>query len=114
MSGASYSGFSRLKALNLLSECHGDEIWSVEYCTQRGVPPAWLDELSDCYESGFHDEGYTIYVDDRVTNQYTGVRDVDLAIKLGSYLGVDVDALLNQSGTRARLVTAIKQAIEEQ
>jgi hypothetical protein len=105
---------NRLKALSLLSECNGDEIWSLEYCAERGVPPAWVEELGDCYESGFHDDSQTIYLNDRITNQYTGVRDVDLAIKLGSYLGVDVDALIDISGSRSRLVLAIKQAVEEQ
>ena len=106
--------FNRLKALSLLSECQGDEIWSLEYCAERGVPTAWVEELADCYESGFHDDSQTIYLDDRITNQYTGVRDVDLAIKLGSYLEIDVDALIDVSSSRARLVLAIKQAVEEQ
>lgn len=47
-------------------------------------------------------------------NQYQGVRDVDLAIKLGEYLGLSMPELIAVSPTRARLVVAIRQAIEEE
>ncbi len=47
-------------------------------------------------------------------NQYHGIRDVDLAIKLGEYLGVAVAELIAISPTRSRLVVAIRQAIEEE
>jgi hypothetical protein len=105
---------TRLKALTLLSECTGDDIWSVEHCRLRGVPEAWIEDLVDCYESGFERVTQTIFVRDTVVNQYHGLRDIDLAVKLGELLGVDV-ALLNASVTsRARLVIAIRQAIEEE
>lgn len=104
---------NRLKALMLLSECTGDDIWSVEHCRSRGVPEDWIAELSDCYESGFHANTQTIYVENRVVNQYHGIRDVDLAIRLGEQLGVPVQALMETSATRARLVAAIRDAIME-
>ncbi len=104
----------RLKALTLLSECTGDDLWSVAHCRLRGVPEAWIDELTDCFESGFQNAGQTIFVDDSVINQYHGIRDVDLAIKLGEFLGVDVSALNAVAATRARLVAAIRHAIEEE
>ena len=104
---------NRLKALTLLSECTGDDIWSIEHSRARGVPEAWIEELADCYESGFRSDGQTIYVEQRVVNQYQGIRDIDLAIKLGEYLGVPVADLQAVSATRARLVSAIRDAVLE-
>lgn len=105
---------NRLKALCLLSECTGDDIWSIELCEQRSIPPAWIDELSDGFESGFQHDSQTIYREGRPTNQYQGVRDIDLARRLGEYLGVDLAPLEARAQTRAQLVFAIQQAIEEQ
>lgn len=105
---------TRLKALTLLSECTGDDIWSVEHCRLRGVPEAWIEDLVDCYESGFERVNQTIFIRDTVVNQYHGLRDIDLAVRLGEFLGVDVASLAANSATRARLVIAIRQAIEEE
>ncbi|MGN6133277.1 MAG: hypothetical protein ACTHOU_02210 [Aureliella sp.] len=105
--------FNRLKALTLLSECTGDDIWSLEHCRLRGVPEAWIEELADCFESGFRSDSQTIYVERRVVNQYQGIRDVDLAMKLGEYLGVPVADLEAVSANRARLVSAIREAVLE-
>ena len=105
---------NRLKALTLLSECTGDDLWSVEHCEQRGIPHQWIEELADCYESGYQRDSQTIYYQERRVNQYHGIRDVDLAIKLGEYLGVAVQELISLSPSRARLVLAIRQAIEEE
>ncbi|MCC6508318.1 MAG: hypothetical protein IT423_04375 [Pirellulaceae bacterium] len=105
---------NRLKALTLLSECTGDDIWSLEHCRLRSVPEEWIDQLADCYESGCRSDSQTIYYRDRLVNQYMGIRDVDLAIKLGEYLGVDVESLQAVAASRARLVSAIRQAIEEE
>ena len=105
---------NRLKALTLLSECTGDDIWSIEHCRLRGVPEAWIEELADCYESGFRSDSQTIYVEQRIVNQYQGIRDIDLAIKLGEYLGVPVADLQCVSATRARLVSAIRDAVLEE
>ncbi|MCC7338952.1 MAG: hypothetical protein IT422_27980 [Pirellulaceae bacterium] len=106
--------FDRLNALMLLSECSGDDIWSPEHCRQRGVPLGWIEELSDSYESGFGRNTETIYLEDRVINQYHGLRDVDLAIKLGEYLGVDVQAVISRAASRRHLVRLIHEAIEEE
>jgi hypothetical protein len=105
---------NRLKALTLLSECTGDDIWSQEHCRARGVPAAWIEELSDCFESGFRSDRQTIYVERRIVNQYQGVRDVDLAMKLGEFLGIAVAELQAISATRARLVSAIRDAVLEE
>lgn len=104
---------SRLKALALLHECTGDDIWSLSHCRQRGVPAEWLDELSDCFESGFQADRETIYVGKRVVNQYQGIRDVDLAQKLAQWLGVEVQHLSGQALSRAHWVRLIQEAVEE-
>lgn len=104
---------SELKALKLLEECTGDHIWSIEHCRLRGVPAQWVAELVDAFESGFEDDLQTIYVNDRPTNQYQGVRDVDLAKKIGSLLGVDVEDIESGVYSRAALVVRIQEAVEE-
>jgi hypothetical protein len=103
----------RLQALMMLDECDGDEIWSLETCRQKKVPEDWIEQLCDCFESGFEDDRMTIYVGDRVTNQYLGVRDVDLAQKLGIVLGLPVERLMATARSRRQLVLAIKEAAEE-
>ncbi len=105
--------FNRLVALSLLSECTGDDIWSIEHCRARGVPNNWIEEMVDCFESGFDFDAQTIYFEHRVVNQYHGIRDIDLALRLGSYLGIDVQRIQETSLTRANLVDKIKQAVEE-
>lgn len=107
-----------LRALNLLSECTGDDIWSIDHCEVRGVPKAWIDELCDCYESGFEagfrESEETIFVDTSAVNQYEGVRDVDLAVRIGEFLELDVESLRTVAPSRAALVLAIQEAAEEQ
>lgn len=103
----------RLLALSLLSECTGDDLWSLEYCRQRGVPEVWIEELLDGFESNFAVESKTIFVDNQRVNQYEGIRDVDLACKLGEYLGVDTNRLLAYHVSRQQIVAAIREAVEE-
>ncbi|MEM7559582.1 MAG: hypothetical protein AAF394_10690 [Planctomycetota bacterium] len=103
----------RFKAQALLEECTGDDIWSLVYCREKGIPAAWLEELQDCFESNFQNDSQTIYVEEHATNQYEGIRDVDLAIKLGAFLDVDIDSLKSQSWTRADLVRHIQETVDE-
>ena len=103
----------RLRALSLLHECTGNDIWSVEYCRQQRIPEDWIDELCDCFESGFGDDQQTIYVGEKATNQYLGVRDVDLALRLGMQLGLPVQRLRAEALSRRRLVIAIQEASQE-
>ncbi len=105
--------FDRLKALMLLSQCTGDDIWSPEHCRQQGVPSGWLDELCDNYESNPQRDSHTIYLGDQATNQYRGVRDVDLACKLAEYLGVDTSNVVARSASRRHLVRLLVEAVEE-
>ncbi|MEC9093066.1 MAG: hypothetical protein VX438_10200, partial [Planctomycetota bacterium] len=84
---------TRLKALQLLSKCRGDEIWSLEVCQREGVPQEWIDVLADATESGFQSDLETLYVDQQPINQFHGVQDVKLAYHLGDYLGVDISKI---------------------
>jgi len=104
----------RLSALALLSECTGDDLWSIDYCQQRGVPDVWIEELVDGFESNFQRESQSIYLDRKRVHQYEGLRDVDLACKLGEFLGVDVSRILTCSSDRRRIVQQIREAVEEE
>ena len=101
----------RHRALALLAECTGDDLWSVEHCRQRGVPEKWIEELADAYESGYRCDSQTIYVEDRPTNQYHGIRDVDLAVRVAQSMGLDVDRVTATALGRRGMVQAIKQAV---
>ncbi len=102
----------RLRALMLLSECNGRDIWPVELCREKGVPEAWIDELASAVESGFRSPLQTIYVDDQLTNQFFGVQDLHLAYKLGEYLGVDTQQVTSSALGRVAEVQSIKDALE--
>ena len=104
---------NRLRALSLLSECTGVDIWPVDYCRQRGVPEEWIEELADAFESGYQKDRDTIYYQDRPVNQFHGVLDFDLAIRLGLELGIDVERVTATALTRPATVQAIKEAVEE-
>ncbi len=108
---------ARHRALALLSECTGETLWPIEYCAARGVPQVWIDDLADTFESGFDNDRDTIYVSEKAylakqgTNQFHGIRDVDLAIRLGQELGVDVERPRTRLLGRAALVVAIKESL---
>ncbi len=97
----------------LLTECTGDDIWSIEYCRKRHVPDDWIDELQDAYESGFDSNNQTIYYRNELVNQFEGIRDVDLACKIGKLLKVNVARIVQQQICRAGVVREIREAIEE-
>jgi hypothetical protein len=105
--------FSRLQALSLLHECDGDHIWSLQHCRMRGIPEDWIQELVDGYESGFDRDETTIYFDDKKVNQFEGIRDVDLALKLAKYLRIDLGSRIDLLPTRRSIVQAIKEKFEE-
>ncbi|MCY2975582.1 MAG: hypothetical protein NTW52_13060 [Planctomycetota bacterium] len=100
-------------ALELLHECTGNDLWSIDHCKLRNVPAAWIEELAGGFESSYQIDSETIYVGDKTVNQYEGIRDVDLAVKLGEYLGVDTAPLQVSALTRHGLVRAIREAVEE-
>lgn len=103
----------RDRVLALLDECTGDHVWSIEHCRRRGLPADWIEELADAYESGFQRDTETLYTDAGVTNQYHGVRDFDLAVRLGRLLGVDVERVLDTQRTRASVVSEIKRSYDD-
>lgn len=100
-------------ALQILGKCRGDEIWSVPHCREEGVPESWINQLSDAFESGYQSDRQTIYENGEMTNQYHGVRDLDLAILLGKSLGMPIDSLQLEFRDRVSAVSAIKQAVFE-
>lgn len=105
---------TRLKARILLSACRGNEIWSPETCRQQGVPEVWIEELADTFESGFQSDQQTIYVGDRVTNQYHGVRDLDIAYRLAGFLDIDVVRATGLALGPIAEVRALQEAADEQ
>lgn len=104
---------SRLRALALLSECHGADIWPVDYCRQQGIPEEWIEELADAFESGYSRQQDTIYYQERPITQFHGVSDLALACRLGTFLGVDVERATATALSRPAKVQAIKEAVEE-
>ena len=100
-------------ALSLLDECTGNDIWPVQHCRHQGVPESWIEELADAWESNPQADRDAIYFDGQATNQVHGVRDVDLALKLGTELGVDVNHVTAVAISRPAIVLAIKEAVEE-
>ena len=85
----------------------------MDHCRQRGVPEPWIEELADAFESGYNNDRDTIYFADRPTNQFHGVSDLDLALRLGRFLGIDVDRVTATALSRTAIVQAIKEAVEE-
>lgn len=104
---------TRLAARMLINECHGNEIWSPETCREKRVPEAWIDELTETYESGFQSDQQTIYIGDQITNQYRGVRDLHLAYRLAEFLGVDTARVAGLAIGAFAEVRALKEAVEE-
>ena len=104
---------NRSQALKLLTECTGNDIWSIEHCRIRQVPEAWINELQDAYESGFDSDDQTIYYHNEIVTQFEGIRDVDLACKIGILLKVNVPRIVQQQISRTSVVREIREAIEE-
>lgn len=101
----------RHRALAILQECRGDEIWSIEHCRLRGIPEAWIEELADNYESGFRSDSQTIYFEGNLTNQFRGVQDLKLAIQVARSMGLDVDRVTAAALGRLATVQAIQEAV---
>ena len=104
----------RLKARMLLAECTGDDIWPVELCRSKGIPEAWIDELADAFESGYQNDRQTIYFEEKQVNQFHGVRDYDLAIRLAEYLGVRTELYTHRFATHAATVLALREAADDE
>ena len=87
---------------------NGARIWEFD-----GTTNAWIEELQDAYESGFDSYNQTIYYRNEVVNQFEGIRDVDLACKIGQLLKVNVARIVQQQVSRVGVVREIREAIEE-
>ena len=103
----------RDRLLTWLSECDGDGIWPVDYARDRGLPEAWIDQLSDALESSFDRDDQTIYWRGQAVNQFHGIRDVDLARRISDELGLPTGAYEGSSTSRRDLVRRIVEAVEE-
>lgn len=104
---------NRSNLLNWLAECTGDDVWSIDYCRQAGIPDTWISELSEIYESGFKSPGEILYRHGNRIHQYRGVRDSDLAKRIAQQLGLRVDPIEQASLSHSDLVRRIKEAVEE-
>jgi hypothetical protein len=105
--------FNRLLAEKILLECTGNEIWSYDTCRQSGIPEAWIEELQEAYESGFAGENQMIFYQGRLVNQFEGCRDLDLALKLAEYLGIDTTEIRQRPLSPQMVVTRLKEELEE-
>ena len=82
-------------------------------CRESGVPDEWVEELVENFESGFNTDRNTIYVGDRLVNQYRGVLDLHLAYKLAEFLGIDWQRATAFALGRRAEVAAIKAELDE-
>ncbi|MEL7496296.1 MAG: hypothetical protein AAFN77_01710 [Planctomycetota bacterium] len=97
----------------ILLKCTGDDIWDRSACRSAGVPEAWVAELIDRHESGFDSDQNTIYVDESMVNQYEGVHDLKLALKVAEYLGIDWQKITSYTVGRRAVVAALKAELDE-
>ena len=104
---------SQTHAISVLMECTGRDIWSIETCVQKRIPEDWINELKDCFESGFLYDQQKIFHKNELINQFEGVFDRDLAIKIAQFLGVHVDNAIATALSPAQEVAALKEAIIE-
>lgn len=105
--------FDRAAAELLLSRCRGDEVWSPELARELGVPESWLDELQDCFESGFDHDRNTLYSDRGRINQYHGIRDLDVAYRAAEFLGISTAAIRSRPLSRTGQVSALRAEADE-
>ncbi len=97
----------------LLMKCTGDEIWDEDLCRQEGIPNSWIEELAENFESGFDTNRNSIYVENKLVNQYRGVLDLHLAYKLAEFIGIDWKRATVSSLSRRAEVEAIKAELDE-
>jgi hypothetical protein len=97
----------------LLLNCVGDQIWDQQTCIEQGIPQIWFEELVENFESGFDSDRNTIYVNERVVNQYRGVSDLQIAFKLAEFLGIDWMRVTKTAIGRRAQVAAIKAELDE-
>ena len=104
---------NRIKAEMLLLKCRGDEIWSLEVCRAEGIPDAWIEELQDCFESGFDSDLNTIYRNNKVINQFHGLPDLLIAYRLAEHLGINTQTIRNTVAGRQQQVQSLISELDE-
>jgi len=105
--------FDRYSAELLLTRCRGDEVWPLDHAREMGVPESWLNELLDCYESGFDSNQNTLYTDSGLVNQYHGIADLDVAYRAAEYLGIDTEQIRRLPLSRRGQVDRLKAELDE-
>ena len=100
-------------AASLLLKCRGDEIWSREVCEREQVPEPWIDDLFDCFESGFRYRQQTLFADEGAINQFAGCRDLDLAYKLAEYLGIETSTFRQMPYSPKKIVQLLQEELDE-
>lgn len=103
----------RIRAEMLLLKCRGDEIWSLELCREHGIPESWIQELQECYESGFDAERSMIFENEKLVNQYHGLSDLLIAYRLAEFLGIDTQRIRASVPGRTGQVAAIHSELDE-
>lgn len=103
----------RVRAEMLLLKCRGDEIWSVEHCREQRIPESWIEEMQDCFESGFDSDRNTIYENEKLVNQYHGVSDLMIAYRLAEFLGIETERVRSSIPGRTAQVVALQQELDE-
>ena len=103
----------RIKAAMLLLKCRGDEIWSLEVCKAEGLPANWIEELQDCFESGFDTDQNKIYYENKLVNQFQGLPDLLIAYRLADYLGINTQLIRNSTIGRTQQVRAMIAELDE-
>lgn len=105
--------FDRYSAELLLTRCRGDEVWSPAHARKMGVPESWIEEFSDCYESGFDRNQNTLYTDSGLVNHYHGITDLEVAYRAADYLGIDTDRVRRLPLSRLGQVEQLKAELDE-
>ena len=97
----------------LLLKCRGDEIWSLEVCRSEGIPETWIEELQDCFESGFDSDLNTIYHNNKLVNQFQGLPDLAIAYRLAEFLGINTQTIRNTVADRQQQVQSLISELDE-
>lgn len=103
----------KIRAELLLHKCRGDEIWSLEVCQSEGIPQLWIEELQNCFESGFDSDRNVIYEEGKLVNQFHGLSDLMIAYRLAEYLGINTERVRQTTVGRLAQVEALKAELDE-
>ena len=77
------------------------------------IPELWIEELHNCFESGFDSGRNVIYEQGKLTNQYHGVSDLMIAYRLAEFLDVDTERVRQSTIGRRAQVSALQAELDE-